>query len=169
MDIKNCKLCDNCIKRQNVVEGIGNKNARIMFIFDHPGYRQNRTGIFRSDPNINRFLGYLTDYGFNEFNAYFTMLLKCKPTSNYTLKRGLDICTNAYLSREYMYGGKRKDILITVGRSVSDYMFPKQTYKYFKAYNIGATIIAIPNSDWFVKGGQMSINKLTYIEDFYNI
>ncbi|KKK80024.1 hypothetical protein LCGC14_2827600, partial [marine sediment metagenome] len=26
-----------------------------------------------------------------------------------------------------------------------------------------------PNSDWFVKGGQMSINKLTYIEDFYNI
>lgn len=34
---KNCNKCKLCTKRKNVVIGVGNKNAKIMFIGEGPG------------------------------------------------------------------------------------------------------------------------------------
>ena len=35
--IKNCQKCKLCRARQNIVFGVGNKNASIMFIGEGPG------------------------------------------------------------------------------------------------------------------------------------
>ena len=40
--IKDCNKCKLCKTRQNIVFGVGNKNARIMFIGEGPGADEDR-------------------------------------------------------------------------------------------------------------------------------
>ena len=40
--IKDCKKCKLCQTRQNIVFGVGNKNAKIMFIGEGPGADEDR-------------------------------------------------------------------------------------------------------------------------------
>ena len=40
--IKNCQKCKLCRTRQNIVFGVGNKNASIMFIGEGPGADEDR-------------------------------------------------------------------------------------------------------------------------------
>ena len=42
--IKNCQKCKLCGTRQNIVFGVGNKNASIMFIGEGPGADEDRLG-----------------------------------------------------------------------------------------------------------------------------
>lgn len=42
---KNCNKCKLCTKRKNVVIGVGNKNAKIMFIGEGPGADEDEQGI----------------------------------------------------------------------------------------------------------------------------
>ena len=42
--IKNCQKCNLCKARQNIVFGVGNKNATIMFIGEGPGADEDRLG-----------------------------------------------------------------------------------------------------------------------------
>ena len=43
--IKNCEKCKLCATRQNIVFGVGNKNADIMFIGEGPGADEDTQGI----------------------------------------------------------------------------------------------------------------------------
>lgn len=40
--IKDCNKCKLCKTRQNIVFGVGNKNAKIMFIGEGPGADEDR-------------------------------------------------------------------------------------------------------------------------------
>lgn len=40
--INNCNKCKLCKTRQNIVFGVGNKNAKIMFIGEGPGADEDR-------------------------------------------------------------------------------------------------------------------------------
>ena len=42
--IKNCQKCKLCRARQNIVFGVGNKNATVMFIGEGPGADEDRLG-----------------------------------------------------------------------------------------------------------------------------
>ena len=42
---KNCNKCKLFTKRKNVVIGVGNKNAKIMFIGEGPGADEDEQGI----------------------------------------------------------------------------------------------------------------------------
>lgn len=43
--IKNCQKCKLYTNRQNIVFGIGNKNAEVMFIGEGPGADEDTQGI----------------------------------------------------------------------------------------------------------------------------
>ena len=43
--IIDCKKCDLCMNRSNIVFGVGNKNADVMFIGEGPGADEDRQGI----------------------------------------------------------------------------------------------------------------------------
>ena len=43
--IKNCNKCKLCTGRKNIVFGVGNKNADIMFIGEGPGADEDTQGI----------------------------------------------------------------------------------------------------------------------------
>ena len=79
IDCKKCKLCTN---RSNIVFGIGNKNADVMFIGEGPGADEDRLG----EPFVGK-AGQLMDKAFkaleiNREDVYIANVVKCRPPQN---------------------------------------------------------------------------------------
>ncbi len=77
-----CNLCPLCQTRTNVVFGVGNPNADIMFVGEAPGENEDLSGI----PFVGRagqlFDKYLNAVGINRENVYIANILKCRPPKN---------------------------------------------------------------------------------------
>ena len=80
--IKGCNKCKLCRNRQNIVFGVGNKNAKIMFIGEGPGADEDRQG----EPFVGR-AGKLMDMAFDGIgikreDVYIANIVKCRPPMN---------------------------------------------------------------------------------------
>lgn len=80
--IKNCKKCKLCSNRTNLVFGIGNKDADIMFIGEGPGADEDSQGI----PFVGK-AGQLMNKAFEGLNIsrdniYIANVVKCRPPQN---------------------------------------------------------------------------------------
>ena len=80
--IENCKKCKLCTGRQNIVFGIGNKNADIMLIGEGPGADEDRFG----EPFVGR-AGKLMNMAFDMLEIkreelYIANVVKCRPPGN---------------------------------------------------------------------------------------
>ncbi len=80
--IQNCQKCKLCKTRQNIVFGVGNKNAKIMFIGEGPGADEDRIG----EPFVGR-AGKLMNMGFElvgikREEVYIANIVKCRPPGN---------------------------------------------------------------------------------------
>ena len=79
IDCKKCKLCQN---RTNIVFGVGNKNANIMFIGEGPGADEDRLGepfVGRAGQLMNKAFGIL---GIKREEVYIANIVKCRPPGN---------------------------------------------------------------------------------------
>lgn len=80
--IINCNKCKLCKTRQNIVFGVGNKEAKIMFIGEGPGADEDRLG----EPFVGR-AGKLMDMAFQAVGikreeVYIANIVKCRPPAN---------------------------------------------------------------------------------------
>ena len=80
--IINCQKCKLCKTRTNIVFGIGNKNADIMFIGEGPGADEDRQG----EPFVGR-AGKLMNMAFEAIGlkreeVYIANIVKCRPPGN---------------------------------------------------------------------------------------
>lgn len=80
--IKNCKNCKLCNGRTNIVFGVGNKDADLMFIGEGPGGDEDKQGI----PFVGK-AGQLMDkafdgLGINREEVYIANIVKCRPPNN---------------------------------------------------------------------------------------
>jgi len=80
--IENCQKCKLCKTRQNIVFGVGNKQARIMFIGEGPGADEDRQG----EPFVGR-AGKLMNMAFEMVGikreeVYIANIVKCRPPGN---------------------------------------------------------------------------------------
>ena len=80
--IINCNKCKLCKTRQNIVFGVGNKNADIMFIGEGPGADEDRIG----EPFVGR-AGQLMNMAFQAVGikreeVYRANIVKCRPPAN---------------------------------------------------------------------------------------
>ena len=80
--IINCNKCKLCKTRQNIVFGVGNKNADIMFIGEGPGADEDRLG----EPFVGR-AGKLMNMAFDMLGikreeVYIANIVKCRPPKN---------------------------------------------------------------------------------------
>ncbi len=80
--IKDCNKCKLCKQRTNIVFGVGNKNAEIMFIGEGPGADEDRQGepfVGKAGQLMNKaFLG----LGINREEVYIANVVKCRPPQN---------------------------------------------------------------------------------------
>ena len=80
--IKDCKKCKLYKTRQKIVFGVGNKNARLMFIGEGPGADEDRVG----EPFVGR-AGKLMNMAFQivgikREEVYIANIVKCRPPAN---------------------------------------------------------------------------------------
>ena len=80
--IINCNKCKLCKTRQNIVFGVGNKNADIMFIGEGPGADEDTQGI----PFVGK-AGQLMNKAFDAVGiereeVYIANIVKCRPPNN---------------------------------------------------------------------------------------
>ncbi len=80
---QHCTKCDLCNTRTNVVVGVGNQNADIMFIGEGPGENED----LQAQPFVGR-AGKLLDQMLNAVdldrntNIYIANIVKCRPPQN---------------------------------------------------------------------------------------
>ena len=80
--VKNCRKCRLCEKRNNVVFGVGNKNADIMFIGEGPGADEDMQGepfVGKAGKLMNMAFKML---GINREEVYIANIVKCRPPQN---------------------------------------------------------------------------------------
>lgn len=80
--IRNCSRCKLCKNRTNIVFGIGNENANIMFIGEGPGADEDKQGIpfvGKAGQLMNKAFDAL---GINREDVYIANIVKCRPPNN---------------------------------------------------------------------------------------
>lgn len=79
----NCKECGLCEHRTNVVFGVGNKNAKVLFIGEGPGQNEDLQGepfVGRGGQLLDKMLA-AVDLS-REKNIYIANIVKCRPPQN---------------------------------------------------------------------------------------
>ena len=71
--IKECNLCELCKSANHALAGLGDKSAKVIFVFDAPNAAEDASGKFLQ--NLNEMAGLKKD------EIYVTSLLKCKPAA----------------------------------------------------------------------------------------
>lgn len=80
--IINCNKCKLCQKRQNIVFGEGNINAKIMFIGEGPGGDEDKEGrpfVGKAGQLMNKAFDIV---GINREEVYIANIVKCRPPQN---------------------------------------------------------------------------------------
>lgn len=81
-DVKSCQLCPLAKTRTNTVFGVGDVNARLMFIGEAPG----RDEDLKGEPFVGRAGALLTKMikgmGFERGDVYIANIIKCRPPKN---------------------------------------------------------------------------------------
>lgn len=110
-----CRLCPLCETRTNVVFGVGNPDAKLLFVGEAPGENEDLTG----EPFVGRG-GKLLDLYLNGIgldrkeNIYIANMLKCRPPQNRDPKPDeMDKCIG--FLRE-LVRIMRPEIIVCVGR-----------------------------------------------------
>lgn len=80
---RQCQKCHLCRTRHNVVVGVGNKNAKVMFIGEGPGENEDLQGepfVGRGGKLLDKMLN-AVDLDRNK-NIYIANIVKCRPPKN---------------------------------------------------------------------------------------
>lgn len=80
---KACEKCELCKTRHNVVFGVGNKNAEVLFIGEGPGENEDLQGepfVGRGGQLLDKMLN-AVDLDRNK-NIYIANIVKCRPPQN---------------------------------------------------------------------------------------
>ena len=100
--IKDCNKCKLCSGRKNIVFGVGNENADIMFIGEGPGADEDDQGI----PFVGK-AGQLMNKAFEGLGikrdeVYIANIVKCRPPQNRNPEKDeVDACID-YLRNQVM-------------------------------------------------------------------
>lgn len=139
---RDCKNCQRCVlheTRENVVFGVGDRGAKILFVGEGPGEQEDLTG----EPFVGR-AGQLLDdmmhmVGLDRSRVYIANIVKCRPPKNRDpLEVEQDACID-YLREQTAL--LRPKIIVCLGR-ISAMKLIKPDFKITKEHG-----------QWFDKGG----------------
>ncbi|MDO4830265.1 MAG: uracil-DNA glycosylase [Clostridia bacterium] len=135
-----CQKCELCKTRHNVVVGVGNKNAEVMFIGEGPGENEDLQG----EPFVGR-AGKLLDKMLTAVdldrrkNIYIANIVKCRPPQNRDPKpEEQEMCIDWLRTQVKLM---RPKIIVCLGR-ISAGRIIKSDIKITKEHGL-----------WFEKGG----------------
>ena len=77
-----CENCDLCRTRTNVVFGVGNKDAKVMFIGEGPGEQEDLKGQPFVGPAGKLLDDMMSIIDLDRTNSYIANIVKCRPPMN---------------------------------------------------------------------------------------
>lgn len=113
-----CKKCGLCETRTNVVFGVGNPNAEVMFIGEGPGENEDLQGepfVGRGGKLLDKML-YSVDLS-REENIYIANIVKCRPPKNRDPKPEEQVACTDWLRNQYKLINPK--IIVCLGRIAS--------------------------------------------------
>ncbi len=136
-----CESCDRCplgATKTNTVFGVGNRDAKLMFIGEAPGESEDLSGIPFVGAAGKLFDKYLEAVGIERSDVYIANILKCRPPKNRDpLDSEKDACID-YLREQVRLISP--EIIVCLGR-ISAMNIIKPDFKITKEHGI-----------WFKKG-----------------
>jgi len=122
---RNCKQCPlGLLGRRNVVFGEGNPNAKLMFVGEGPGQKEDelcRPFVGRSGQLLTKSLEALN---IKREAVFITNVVKCRPPNNRKpLPNESDICTNLFLHKQIKI--IRPKVICTLGSAATQAFLEK--------------------------------------------
>ena len=111
----NCHNCRLCESRHNVVFGVGNRDARVLFIGEGPGEQEDLKGepfVGRAGQLLDKML-FAVDLDRHK-NVYITNIVKCRPPKNRDPQEDEQDSCIGYLREQTRL--IRPKIIVTLGR-----------------------------------------------------
>jgi uracil-DNA glycosylase family 4 len=81
-EILECSRCPLCAGRRNVVFGVGNPRARLMFVGEGPGEEEDRQGEPFVGAAGRRLTRWIERIGLSRGEVYIANIVKCRPPGN---------------------------------------------------------------------------------------
>jgi uracil-DNA glycosylase len=124
LEASTCTLCRLANGRTQVVYGVGDPHADLMFIGEGPGYHEDRQGapfVGAAGQLLNRMLN---EIGLSREDVYIANCVKCRPPNNRDpLPDELDACT-PYLREQIKLVDPH--VVVTLGNFATRYVLNRQ-------------------------------------------
>lgn len=118
---KACRSCGLCDDRNNVVFGVGNMNADIMFIGEGPGEQEDRLGEPFVGPAGKLLDDMISIIDLNRKNSYIANIVKCRPPLNRDPSLEEQDACFVYLQNQIQL--VRPQIIVCLGRIAAQRFF----------------------------------------------
>ncbi len=119
-DIGDCTRCELCRERTNIVFGVGDPHARIMFVGEGPGADEDAQGepfVGRAGQLLNNMIQAM---GIRREDVYIGNVVKCRPPKNRTPEPGECATCGPYLMRQIMV--VRPEIIVALGATAAKFL-----------------------------------------------
>lgn len=165
----NCTKCGLCEHRTHVVFGMGNKNAKVMFVGEGPGEQEDLQGkpfVGRSGQLLDKMLD-AVDLS-REKNIYIGNIIKCRPPKNRDpLPEEQAACIN-WLREQTAF--IRPKIIVCLGR-IAAMKIIKPDFKIMREHGLffkkkGVLMMATPHPAALLRNPN---NKPSAFEDFIKL
>lgn len=115
-----CRACQLYQTRTNIVFGVGNPRARVMFVGEAPGKNEDLQGepfVGRAGENLNRILSLA---GLEREDIYIANVLKCRPPQNRNPQADEVLACSPYLREQIR--SIWPDVIVTLGNPASHFV-----------------------------------------------
>jgi uracil-DNA glycosylase family 4 len=112
-EVRTCRRCALCSGRSNVVFGVGNPRARLLFVGEGPGVEEDRQGEPFVGAAGKRLTRWINRIGFAREDVYIANIVKCRPPDNRTPQPEEATACLPYLRRQIR--AIRPEVICTLG------------------------------------------------------
>ena len=120
-----CHLCQLYQSRHNIVFGVGNPHARVMFIGEAPGRNEDLQGepfVGAAGEDLN---GILSLAGLKREDVYIANVLKCRPPGNRNPRPEEVLACSPFLREQIR--SIWPDIIVTIGNPATPFVLKTET------------------------------------------
>jgi uracil-DNA glycosylase len=124
-DLGDCTRCKLHQGRKNIVFGVGNPNADLMFIGEGPGAEEDRSGEPFVGPAGQLLTKIIKAMGFNRDEVYIANIVKCRPPKNRDPERDeIEACIGFLRAQ---VAAVQPKVIVSLGRPASQTLLQTQT------------------------------------------
>lgn len=115
-----CKLCGLCESRTNIVFGVGNPQARLMFVGEAPGFHEDKQGepfVGKAGELLDKMVRAMT---LSREEIYIANVLKCRPPNNRDPEPTEIVKCTPFLERQV--AAIQPEVIVATGKFAANFL-----------------------------------------------